>query len=158
MFKLKLLEEQRYNDAKEIAKKLKAQYLSRFFGKNESVVDYAEEIIKAKEIQAAIYLSQVINVMGSSVDLLHIKQKISDKFLRLDMKLNCRRLYSRIKTDYGTYNTDAAIELVRISGGLADRRLLSDKITISIDGKTLSFKDSIEFCHHILHRYAEKYA
>ncbi|MEK7810231.1 MAG: J domain-containing protein, partial [Pseudomonadota bacterium] len=68
-YKLQLLENQEYANSKYASNKLKTEYLTRYFGKDEQVRDYAEQLIKARELQAAIYLNDIVNVMGTSITI-----------------------------------------------------------------------------------------
>ena len=157
-FKLQLLEEQEYSNSKDIAYKLKAEYLTRYFGNDKEVRDYAEQLIKARELQAALYLNDIVNVMGKSVGIWSVTKKVSDKFPQLSLKLEKRILYARANCSNGWQDIAAAEQLLKLHGGFVKRSLFSSKMIMTLDGKQLSFESSDEFCRYVLALYEGQYA
>lgn len=156
-FKLQLLEEKNYLEAAHIARRLKALYLSRYFGKNKDICSYAEDIIKSKNILAALRLNEIINVMGLSVSAPEVSKKINKEFPNLFLALKNRRLYSRIKNSSGFYDPHSANALLKAHGGEVKRRFFTQEITLNIDGEIFHLKNESEFCEVVLKHYAAQY-
>lgn len=153
-FKLELLEGKRYSDASTIARRLKTEYLSRYFGTHKDVQAYAEELIRAGRRDAAIYLNEIVNVMGSSVLAHQIKEQVESRFTDLPQLLEARRIFAQISGYSGTFNVAMAKQLVELHGGTVKNRFLSARVDGELDGETYSFDSTNEFCQFVLKRYS----
>lgn len=154
VFKLLLLEEQNYSGSSEIAQKLKIGYLSRYFGKDSAVLEYAEHLIKAHEIQAALYVNEVVSVMGRSVTALDITTKVNERFPSVQQILNMRILYSQIKEK----GVSAATTLINLHGGSVIQTRGSENVVLNMNDQQLSFRSGVEFCNYVYKLYADSYA
>jgi curved DNA-binding protein CbpA len=153
-YKLKLLEGKHYEDSPKIARKLKAEYLSRYFGKHKDVQAYAEQLIKAGRKDAALYLNEIVNVMGSSVRAFQIQKKIEDRFGDIKQILTARQIYSQLISHGSSTNVTLATRLVELHGGKVKSRFFNSRMDVMLDGDTISFEDSDKFCLFVLERYS----
>ncbi len=158
-FKVKILESQKFKDSQEIAAQLKHDYLGRYFGSDPDIVIYAENIIRAREIEVALYLNNVIGVMGKSIGIKSIRANINNKFPSLASKLEGRRLFQQIFREYSNVGNEiAATQLISLHGGKVELRLFSSKITLRLHGKTFNFNNSQDFCSFVKKEFSSKYA
>ncbi|MEF8756407.1 MAG: DnaJ domain-containing protein [Accumulibacter sp.] len=158
-FKIKILQSQEFKDSQEIAAQLKHDYLCRYFGRNADIVIYAENIIKAREIEVALYLNNVIGVMGKSVDIRSIRANINNKFPSLARKLEGRRLFQQIfREPWNVGDAVAATQLISLHGGKVEQRVFSSKITLHLHDKTFKFNSSYDFCKFVKGEFSSKYA
>ncbi len=156
-FKLQLLEEQKYPSSNQLATKLKSEYLTRYFGKNNQLCTYAEKLIKAHEIEAALYLNKIINVMGCSVDFWRIKNQVDQKYPESQGRVRGYELYSKV-VDY-QYNDSAPIHsLIELHHGKIKRRFFKNTITLELNNQKYEFDDNLKFRTFILEYFAETYA
>ena len=152
-YKLELLEGKRFSDATKIASKLKSEYLSRYFGADKDVQAYAEQLIKAGRKDAALYLNEIVNIMGSSVSVLAIQRKVEKRFHDLAELTAARRVYSEINQPGNFYQVDSAIRLISLHGGTVKRRFFSSRVDVQLNGEAISFEESDQFCQFVLKRY-----
>ncbi len=154
-FKLQLLEDQKYQSTSQIAEKLKADYLMLYFGKNKEVIAYAEQLIKSREIQAALYLNKIINVMGGSVDDWDVKDKLNHKYPGIQKRLHARSLYLQIKND--PYDYSLVRQLVELHSGTVKEKFFGT-IVLWLNDQEYKFNHVVDFRKFVLTHYAEKYA
>ncbi len=153
-FKLALLEGKKFADASKIARRMKEEYLSRYFGKDKAVLAYAEEIIKAGQKQAALYLNEIVNVMGGSVAVYQVKRQVEGVFTDLPDLLSARRIYSQILYSEHMCNNDMAARLVEHHGGTVKRKLYSSRVWIIFEDESHRFESTNEFCQYVVEKYA----
>lgn len=152
-FKLELLESKKFGGASKIARKLKAEYLSRYFGSDKDVQAYAEQLIKAGRKDAALYLNEIVNVMGTSVPAFSIQRQIESRFDDLENLIAARRIYSQIMESGSYFNVAMATQLVEFYGGTVKNRFFSGRVNVELDGESMSFDDTNKFCQFVLKRY-----
>jgi curved DNA-binding protein CbpA len=157
-FKLQILDSQKYSDSRQLSDKLRTEYLSKYFGNDVEIIYYAEQLIKCKRIDAALYLNSVITVMGKSVSIYDVRDKINKKFPNLNVELEARLHYEAIRDQYGEFDYSAAMQLVQQHGGETKTKFFGAQITLNLNGSTHVFKDRVDFCKFILQEYAMKYA
>lgn len=157
-FKLQILDSQKYSDSRQLSEKLRTEYLSKYFGNDVEIINYAEQLIKYKRIDAALYLNSVITVMGKSVSIYDVRDKINKKFPNLNVDLEARSHYEAIRGQYGEFYYFAAMKLVQQHGGETKTNFFGTQITLNLNGATHVFKNNKEFCQFILQEYAMKYA
>lgn len=159
-YKVQLLETQKFKDYLSIAQEFRFQYLSKYFGKNNEIINYAEEYILAKEIPAALYLNKVMVVMGSTVELYQLKREMQKQHAKSVNKIIGIRLYKSIVTvdssGYKFYIRDPAVRLVEINEGKVNIPFWG-KIKTEIDGKKITHANSDSFCLYVLDLYSKKY-
>jgi len=153
-FKLELLEGKRYGEASKIAHKIKSEYFSRYFGKDLEIQKYAEELIKAGRKDAALYLNEIVNVMGTSVFEYQIKDKINKRYSGLEKLLKMRRAYAEILL-FDSCNSPPATLLIELYGEKIKNRIFSNRIDIELDGESFSFENENKYCKFVLERFSE---
>jgi curved DNA-binding protein CbpA len=158
-FKLHVLRVNEAEDPDALAARMKKDYLSFYFGRNEEIIKYAELMIKAKEINAAQYLNRLIDAMGDNVSEESVHKKINKRIPTLEHKIKRQRLYE----ECCGHIESSAKKLVELHGGKVSSSFLGtvfrigNKIALNLDGKTRKFKDSIAFCMFVSKRFAPKY-
>lgn len=164
-YKVQLLETQDFNNAANIAQGLRLQYLSKYFGKNTYIIDYAEKYILAKKIDAALYLNKIIVVMGASVTLhqleLEMERQHPDSVNpNSATTINEFELYSKIVTLTNEYDSDSAfysaIKLFEINGGVVVVRFWG-KVESIIYGEKVVHSNKYEFRKFVLNMYMKNY-
>jgi curved DNA-binding protein CbpA len=83
-FRAYLLESKMYEERKLIATRIEREYLSRYFGTNTTVQDYAKRLLLTGNRQIATELNRVVVVMGSNIDPSRIISLIEAKFRPFD--------------------------------------------------------------------------
>lgn len=160
-YKIQLLETQDFRNSLTLSQELRFQYLSKYFGKNDGIINYAEEYILAKEIEAALYLNKVIVVLGASADLSQLKLEMQNKFPKSVNKIYEHSLYKKILhgDSHGNQylSSDFATELVKRHGGTVKSSFFG-KYEIIIDGEKSTHSNSSAFCEHVLSFYKKKYS
>ncbi len=78
-FKVILIEFKKFNEAPAIAVALERDYLRRYFGTNEKILNFAKSLILSKKRDAARDLNKAVNLLGSAVDPDVIIKKIKQK-------------------------------------------------------------------------------
>jgi curved DNA-binding protein CbpA len=124
-FKTYLLENKNFNKASQISDKYAKNFLEKYFGTNAFIQEYAEELIVAKNKDAAKKLNEIVNVMGSSVSPIQIKEMVEAKFPNIKK--------SRYEQSEGHNNTQNIINRVKNqSASSNDLVILTEKV---ISGK-----------------------
>jgi curved DNA-binding protein CbpA len=79
-YKIILLDTKSFNERAALASKLEANYLSKYFGTNETVIAYAKQLLAAGRRNAAKELNVAVGLLGSSVDPSVILKRLDEKF------------------------------------------------------------------------------
>jgi curved DNA-binding protein CbpA len=83
LYQITLITEKMYEKFNEIGKIFKIEFLKAYFGDNDIIQKLAVELIKSKNLNAAIHLNNVIRVIGSPnsyKNAIDIEEKIRKKF------------------------------------------------------------------------------
>jgi curved DNA-binding protein CbpA len=78
-FKIALLESRQFDECYLVAKKIEQEYLQNLFGKNENIQRFGNELLREGLSDAAIELSDIVRVMGESIDAPDVIDAISKK-------------------------------------------------------------------------------
>jgi hypothetical protein len=154
-FRLHLLQHQQYAEAAALADRLCAEFLGRHFGADAALLAYAEQLLLAREIDAARFVSQIVSVLGRSVTVDSVREKIEQRYPRSIGSLRKRSLYARIaqKTD-GPPDREAITELVGLCGGVVQRALLRGGGTLLLGTHDVKFEDEEELRQLVARRLA----
>jgi hypothetical protein len=154
-FRLHLLQHQQFAQAPALAERLRTEFLGRHFGSDLALIDYAEQLLLAREMDAARFVSQIVSVLGGSVTVDSVREKIAQRFPRTVQSLHKRALYARIaqKTD-GPAPRDAIQQLVSLCGGVVQRPLLRAGGTLLLGVHDLKFEDDEELRQLVVRRLA----
>ncbi|MDZ7858702.1 J domain-containing protein [Sphaerotilus sp.] len=161
-FRLHLLQHQQFAEAPVLAERLRTEFMGRHFGTDVALLDYAEQLLLAREIDAARFVSQVVSVLGSSVTVDSVREKIEQRFPRSVQSLQKRALYARIAhTTHTTHKADgtpplreAIQQLVGLCGGVVQRPLLRAGGTLLLGVHDLKFEDDEELRQLVVRRLA----
>lgn len=154
-FKVQLLSTQDFKNSLKIAQDLRLQYLSKYFGNAPDILNYAEEYILAKQINAALYLNKVIVVLGKSISLAQLKDEMTMKFPESVKTINELRLLRLIEVSY--FNDAEASELFISNGGKVKFKFWG-KVETTINNVTLVHNDRSEFSKYVLKLFQKKYS
>ncbi|MDO8289196.1 MAG: DnaJ domain-containing protein [Parvibaculum sp.] len=157
-FKLQLSESQEYQNYREIAQKIRSEYLARYFGKNVEISRFAEKLILAGEIHIALYLNEIVNVMGRSVDYLQVQRMVEKKFPGIEKRIRGKSLYRRLVKRSEHYFSDLdASEFVNLIGGMARRSIWTGKITLQFNGEKFTFATDEDFYSFLAEKFSMLY-
>jgi curved DNA-binding protein CbpA len=81
VFQSTILNRRSFDNASLIADELVAGFMRRYFGRNESIVAFAKELIRLKEKSAAKELNKAARIFGDSIDAAYVTAKITNKYL-----------------------------------------------------------------------------
>ncbi|MEY2875068.1 MAG: hypothetical protein RLZZ373_2439 [Pseudomonadota bacterium] len=152
-FRLHLLHHQNYPDAEALAARLRTEFLSRHFGTDEALLAYAEQLILAREIDAARFVGRIVSVLGLSVTADSVREKVEQRFPRSIGNLRKRALYGRIE-QASPPDRDAIAELVMLCDGVVQRALLRGGGTLRLGTHDLKFEDEEELRQLVVRRLA----
>jgi len=79
-YKIILLDTKSFNERAALASQLETNYLSKYFGTNETVIAYAKQLLAAGRRNAAKELNVAVGLLGSSVDPSVILKRPDEKF------------------------------------------------------------------------------
>lgn len=159
-FRLQLLQHQQFAQAPALAERLRTEFMGRHFGTDPALLDYAEQLLLAREIDAARFVSQVVSVLGSSVTVDSVREKIEQRYPRSVQSLQKRALYARIahattqKADGQPPLREAIQQLVGLCGGVVQRPLLRAGGTLLLGVHDLKFEDDEELRQLVVRRLA----
>ena len=155
-FRLQLLQHQQFAEAPALAERLRTEFMGRHFGTDAALLDYAEQLLLAREIDAARFVSQIVSVLGSSVTVDSVREKIERRYPRSVQSLQKRALYTRIaqNTDGSPPLREAIQQLVGLCGGVVQRPLLRAGGTLLLGVHDLKFEDEEELRQLVVRRLA----
>ena len=155
-FRLQLLQHQQFAEAPALAERLRTEFMGRHFGTDAALLDYAEQLLLAREIDAARFVSQIVSVLGSSVTVDSVREKIERRYPRSVQSLQKRTLYARIaqNTDGSPPLREAIQQLVGLCGGVVQRPLLRAGGTLLLGVHDLKFEDDEELRQLVVRRLA----
>ena len=157
-FQRHLLQRQQYADAAAIADRLRIEFLGRHFGTDEAVLAYAEQLLLAREVEAVRFVSQIVSVLGRSVDADSVREKVSQRFPRTVDSLRKRALYARIAHQGdGAPDRQALHDLVSLCGGVVQRPLLRAGGTLLLGMHDLKFENDEELRQLVVRRLAAEF-
>ncbi|MEK7259158.1 MAG: DnaJ domain-containing protein [Pseudomonadota bacterium] len=158
-FKLQLSESQEYQNYREIAQKIRSEYLARYFGKDVEISRFAEKLILAGEIHIALYLNEIVNVMGRSVNYLQVQRMVEKKFPGREKRVRGRELYERlIKRSEHYFGDLNASEFVTLNGGVFRRSIWTGKITLQLNGEEFKFTTDEDFYAFLADKFSIIYS
>jgi curved DNA-binding protein CbpA len=79
-YKVTLLERKNFNNRLEFSKALEKNYLQKYFGSSEEIIEFAKELILGGKKEAARELNAAVNLLGSDVQPKLIIEKIQKEF------------------------------------------------------------------------------
>lgn len=79
-FKLSVLQSKDYGGRNQLAARLEYEYLKRYFGNDQYLIDFGKELIIEGQKEAASELNEVFRVMGEGVSADEVIERISKKF------------------------------------------------------------------------------
>ena len=157
-FQRHLLQRLQYADAAAIADRLRIEFLGRHFGTDEAVLAYAEQLLLAREVEAVRFVSQIVSVLGRSVDADSVREKVSQRFPRTVDSLRKRALYARIAHQGdGAPDRQALHDLVSLCGGVVQRPLLRAGGTLLLGMHDLKFENDEELRQLVVRRLAAEF-
>jgi hypothetical protein len=150
-FRLQLLQHQDFTASAALAERFKRDYLKRHFGADDALQHYAEQLIKAREVDAARFVNRIVTVLGPSVGVASVRSKVEERYPRCITSLRKRELYARIRQADAADLTDIG-ELVALCDGTLQRGLLRATQTLRLGTRELKFTDDEELRQYVLRR------
>ena len=151
-----LLDSKSFAQREELADSLEEAFLQRYFGTNESILNFARELITYEKRDAAKALNRLVDVMGSNVDPELLISRVEDDFdipnmreLQAREELRKTRLNTLVKQVHAGYYEEAR-QLATSLGYTIEAigwGILSDrKIHVTCPDKSqMQFKNSVAF-------------
>ena len=152
-YKLKILENKKFLDGFKIYKKMKKSYLSRYFGKDQYIHDYAEQIILSGQHEAAVCLNEIISVIGSAASFFSIRKELENKFPRLPEILEARLLYHEL----GECSFLPAKKMIEFIGGKVKTSFFGGQIKVTLGDRVINFNENEEFCAFAKEEYKRNF-
>lgn len=125
-FKSILIEQKKFNNAKEIADALENKFLEKYFGRNKEIKNFAKTLILNKQKDAAKELNDVAILFGDGIDAKTIINGIKLKFqisqfgiVKKSYDIDSMRKLKKLAGDVlrNGYDDDC-IELIKFIGGI----------------------------------------
>lgn len=135
-YKVLLLETKQFNDRQNLAQLVKRHFLERYFGQNEVILEYAENLIVAGFKDAAKELNKAVNLLGSDVDPKIIINRIGKKW---SVGKN-DRVTKLAKIVILNSSLVKSMELIETMGGKIEGPLINKKFNVT-NGSTLQLDD-----------------
>jgi curved DNA-binding protein CbpA len=149
-YKSILIESKRFNEYKDIARHLESQFLQKYFGKNEKIVNFAKNLILAGKKKMAKELNRAIELLGSDIDPDIVIRKIIDKSKDKKAPTKIREHYAREFLDSpSVYYAKRLID--EIGGYVLQSKYDLNLYTITYDGmkQEMTVKKLHEFTREI---------
>jgi curved DNA-binding protein CbpA len=152
-FRLQLLQHQHYGEAPALADRLRTAFLQQYFGSDPALCGYAEQLVLAREIEAARFVSKIVSVLGHSVGADSVREKVAQRFPRTVTSLHKRALYERIAQP-SPPDREAIQALVELCDGVVQRALLRGGGTLRLGMHDLKFDDDEALRQLVVRRLA----
>jgi DnaJ domain len=152
-FRLQLLQHQHYGEAQGLADRLRTDFLHRHFGPDPALQAYAEQLVLAREVEAARLVGRIVSVLGSSVSADSVREKVAQRFPRTVASLHKRALYERVEQS-SPPDRDAIQTLVGLCDGVVQRALLRGGGTLRLGMHDLKFDDDEALRQLVVRRLA----
>lgn len=91
-YKMVMLSSKNYDQSKAIATDLEQAFLSKYFGKNQTIIQFAKELIIGGERDAAAELHNLTRILGDQINVADVIEGISKKFETLRYKEKLREV------------------------------------------------------------------
>lgn len=118
-YKMLMLSSKNYDRAEAIATDLEQEFLKKYFGKNQTIIHFAKELIIGKERDAVAELHNISRILGDHINGADVIEGISKKFETLRYREKLREV-ERAKKDLAY--SDAMEEERRIERDLKLKR------------------------------------
>lgn len=109
-YKSYLLDTKKFNLCSEIKNKMETDFLSLYFGGNKDIQSFARFLIIIGERQAALQVNRVAKIMGESIDVKILRNRIYADFALTEEKL----IFYNAK--YGSISIENGFRLLKILG------------------------------------------
>ncbi len=136
-YKVILLEEKNFNKRQKVADDLKRSYITKYFGTNKRIQEYAEELFLNNRRDLLQKLNRAVNLLGSDINPELIIDKIDEDYLK-----------SREKEKK---------EKKKVESRVLAKQLLSASKTDEIHFLSIDFLRSIGFAVHMSGIFVSKY-
>jgi curved DNA-binding protein CbpA len=140
-YKVLLLETKKFNDRQTLAQSIKRHFLERYFGTNEIILNYAENLILDGFKDAAKELNKAVNLLGSDIDPKIIIGRIEQKW-SIAKTDKIRKLAKIVILNSSLFKS---MDLIEMMGGSIEGPLNNKKFnvkrgaTLQLDEKELIF-------------------
>jgi curved DNA-binding protein CbpA len=156
-FKLVLLERKNFNQAKDVARALKINFLTRYFGDSELLRNFAETCIMEGKREVALELNKAVRVLGNSLPPRELLRRVEDRFdqngangRRFKLIKKLMDLEYQLKSWRELSAAHSAIEL--LEGKTIVTGMLKKLYQTEVDGEKFSFEDPGQYIDFVLKR------
>jgi curved DNA-binding protein CbpA len=170
-FRQTLIEKKAFSNALDIHKKLKQNFLTRYFGENIRIQTFAEALILNNEKKAALELNQAVKILGDTVDPNILINKILEKFPKaraystdaMAADKTRVRLLKRYATNlqYFKSASDATKVIDYLGGSVTSNGIIfSSKFYVELDNTTFEFTraELLDFANVAIIKELQKYS
>jgi curved DNA-binding protein CbpA len=151
-FKSILIEQKKFNNAKEIADTLENKFLEKYFGKNKEIKNFAKTLILNKKKSAAKELNDVAILFGDGIDAKTIINGIKVKFeinqfgnVKKSYDIDSMRMLKKLADNVLAHGyDDDCIELIKFIGGIFRKESFFDEnlvLEINLTRKKLKISE-----------------
>ena len=143
----------------EVADALEANFLTRYFGSNVQILEFARELIETGKKDAAKELNRAVTVLGNSADPELIVARIKQRYFREDVLLQISQLARAVVRDQ---YVSQARELIEKLGGAISRGkrtwLFSDEpLIVHLEGERQTFRNDYEMTQWVVANVAPRH-
>jgi hypothetical protein len=156
-----ILESKDFKKRVNIATQMERQFLSRYFGENPKLIDFAKSLIAAGDKSAAKELNRVVSVLGKGADAELVIRRVKQKFNNAPSPSEeaTRSLARRV---IDTRYVDDAEQLIHRVGGTINRReygflFTKCEVALYLNTQAVIFKHDYELVDWIIENVASKY-
>ncbi|BCE00980.1 J domain-containing protein [Marinicellulosiphila megalodicopiae] len=165
-FRLELLDSQKFSESKRIFNEMKFAYLSKYFGKNPDILWFAEQLIINKHVQAALNVNNYIKVMGKSITIGSVREKINELYPQINIPTSVsvqekhfKNLYRYVKHPIKT-NQPLALESIEYFAKHQKATLKKNwrgRYSIQLENNNHNFNDFNELTYFIVDAFEKEY-
>jgi curved DNA-binding protein CbpA len=153
-----ILESKEFEKRHKISEDMERNFLHKYFGKNDQIIQFAKELIRGGHKQAAKELNRTISVIGNNFDSSMIIHRIKEKYFPVSMADEIRQCAKKIIDR--EYVSDAE-RLISLLGGAIEEKahgLFSrSDITVFLLGKQMKFDNHRDMVLWLKRNVAQKY-
>jgi curved DNA-binding protein CbpA len=159
-FRSAMLEAKQFNKRHNIADNMEKQFLQKYFGKGDRIIQFAKELIRGGHKTAAKELNRMVAVLGTDADQGLVIHRIKDKYFPRNIVAEIKSCAQRlIKTQY----VSDAYMLISLLGGAVEERAYGryifgrTELVVLLAGESRTFETQRDMVLWIMREVAPKY-
>jgi curved DNA-binding protein CbpA len=148
-FKLLILDGKQFKTAESLSKRLRINYLSRYFGENQELQSFAESLILIRERKALLEINKVVKVLGDEVTTNNVKERVYSKYPKVKINLDRQKLMYQISCNR-MHDEDFYSFIDSIGAIISFEGWLLTKVKITMNGEARIYRSNLEAAKDIL--------